>query len=303
MSGQHMWRAGHMGGPNNPYQKALQTVVDIVERTESAQMMVFNSGALGSEEDMLSMLLAGRQQAMVGTSASLRRLCPEMLLCDLPFFFDSRSQFYQLCDQTLQQAFTKRLLEKGVRLLAMMEGGWRDFFNVCRPLYTPTDMRGLRMRTMDNPVHQATITALGAVPVVLSTKESYEALQNGVVDGGDRAASNYMDYGYQKIAPHFCKIGIFMISSYLILSEEWFQSLAVKTRNELLSAADGIARRERDAYRVADQQAYELMVRENITITQADRGAFRRETEIVWNQFLSQIDANEILKHTGLWKV
>lgn len=300
MSSRHMWRAGHMGGPNNPYQQALRTVADIVEQTEDAQMAVINSGGLGSEEDMLGMLLAGRQQAMVGTSASLRRLCPETLLCDLPFFFDSRSQFYQLCDQILQPEFTTRLMKKGVRLLAMMEGGWRDFFSVHRPLYTPTDLRGLRMRTMDNPVHQATITALGAVPVVLSTKESYEALRNGAIDGGDRAASNYMDYGYQKIAPYFCEIGIFMISSYLILSEEWFQSLAVKTRNALLSAAGSIARKEREDYSAADRQAYELMVRENITITQADRGAFRKETEVVRNQVLSQIDVSEILQKIEL---
>ena len=303
MSGQYSWLAGHMGGPGNPYQRALQTVAAIVGECEGTEMIVSHSGTLGSEEEMLQMLLTGRQQAMVGTSSSLRRLCPELLMCDLPFLFQSRPQFYLLSDHLLQPAYSNRLLEKGVRLLAMMEGGWRDLFNARRPIHTPADMGGLRMRTMDNPVHQAAIEALGAVPVVLSTQESYRALQTGAIDGGDRAAYNYMDYGYQKAAPYYCKIGIFMVASYLILSEEWFQSLSQETRGKLLSAAVAIAQRERDDYCLMDGLAYEAMVRENITITRPDREAFRIKTEVVWEPFLVQTESAGLLQQIKAWKV
>ena len=278
------WIAGHMGNQKNPYQQALQRVAGIVR--EESRLEILHSGAAGDEASMLSRLRENSLQAMVGTAACLHPICPEVSLCDFPFLFSSREHFYRSCDEVLRPVLTERLLEKDIRLLCIMEGGWRDIFNSRHPVTEPEDLRGLRMRTMDNPVHQATMTALGAEALVLSTAESYEALKNGDIDGGDRAASNYMDYGYHRIAPYYCKIGVFMIASYLLVSEKWFRSLGAQGRQLLLSMSGEIAVAERRNYREADDAALAALEKEAVTITLGNRAAFRQATEKVWSQFL-----------------
>lgn len=294
MSIEERWLAGHMGNRANPYQQALQRVAGIVR--EEGRMEILHSGAAGDEASMLSRLRENTLQAMVGTAACLHPFCSEVSLCDFPFLFSSREHFYRSCDEVLRPVLTQRLLEKDIRLLCIMEGGWRDIFNSRRPITEPDDLSGLRMRTMDNPVHQATMTALGAEAVVLSTAESYEALKNGDIDGGDRAASNYVDYGYHRIAPYYCKIGVFMIASYLLVSEKWFRSLGEQSRQLLLTMSGEIAATERRDYREADEAALAALEKESVTITHGNRAAFRRATEKVWSQFLPATRGADLLE-------
>ena len=291
-------RIGHMGPRNGAYQAAVEEIAaDLHQNGCFPGAELFPEGTLGDETAMLTQVLSGDLQIMVATSSSVGRLCPETYLCDLPFLFSNRPHFYAAVDTVLKPVFSRLFAEKGLRLLAVFEGGWRDLYNSRHPICSTADLSGLTMRTMDNPIHQRTMEVLGARPVVLSTKESFTALAAGILDGGDRAASNYVDYGYDKVAPYYTSIGIFMIASYLVAPEKWFTALAPAEQGAVLAAAAAAERMERSWYARADAQALASLASRGVTVTTADRRAFAQTTRCVWSEFQSRTPVADLLEH------
>src|SRR5262245_21419522 len=144
---------------------------------------LFSGMQLGGAKENIDAVRAGTIFATWVGVAFVSRLVPEVEVVSLPFLFEGREQAMRAIDGSVGDLIEDKLGAKGFTALGWMELGTRHVTNSKRPLKSPEDLKGLKIRMQPNETHLATFRALGANPVAMDVKELYSALQQGVVDG------------------------------------------------------------------------------------------------------------------------
>ena len=117
---------------------------------------------------------------------------PDLLVFDLPYLFRDRPHMYEVLDGPIGRRFEGPLAERGLVLLGYFEAGLRHVMTRDRPVERTEDLAGLKIRTMENPLHLRAFEAFGANPLPMAYGEVYTALEQGVIDGAEAARSNYL---------------------------------------------------------------------------------------------------------------
>lgn len=170
----------------DPRNIAAQLFADeIAEKTGGAvTAKVYPSGQLGGDADLInSMALdSGTVDIIITDASNFATYEPKMGISALPFQFVDFESAWAFMDSEIEAAAEAPLLEQNMRVLAHYDNGFRCVTNSKKPIESPADMKGLLIRTPENPVIMATMTALGANPQPLSFSELYQALQQGTYD-------------------------------------------------------------------------------------------------------------------------
>lgn len=146
---------------------------------------VYPAGVLGNEANTMTQVRTGVIQSYISSSGGIAQFYPMIDVTNMPFAFSSYNVGYRVYDGEFGQALAADIEAKaGFKVLGFGEsGGFFAITNNRRPIRNPADMRGIKMRTMALPLHQAIVTAMGASPTTVAWAEVYTSLQTGVVDG------------------------------------------------------------------------------------------------------------------------
>ena len=156
-----------------------------IEKKSNGEITVdiFPNGELGFERELTESVQMGELPMATSTTSPLASFVPDLLVLDVPFSFPSRKEVWGTLDGELGAYFEKKMLEKSFVVLGLVENGYRNITNNKRAIVTPDDLKGVKLRTMENPIHLAAWRALGANPTPMSYGEVFTALQQGTIDG------------------------------------------------------------------------------------------------------------------------
>ena len=143
---------------------------------------VHHSGSLGSETQVLQQIQLGATQMSVCTTGPIEAFVPEIKALEMPFIFPSYEAADKVLDGAIGQDLGKRFEKAGFVALHYLDNGFRNVTNAKRPVKTPEDLKGLKIRTMEAPTHLAIWRAIGANPTPMAWP-IFTALQQGVIDG------------------------------------------------------------------------------------------------------------------------
>ena len=146
------------------------------------EIQVFPSSQLGNQRDLIEGLTLGTVDMTLTSTAVFGNFVPEMGVFDLPFIFRDIPHAYKTLD-TVGMETAKLGEAKGLKTLAFMENGIRHMTNNRQPIRKPADVKGLKLRVMEQPVYIEMVKALGGSPTPMAFSEIYTALQKGVIDG------------------------------------------------------------------------------------------------------------------------
>lgn len=178
------------GDPFNNNSGAMTSVFkSLVESgtNGSVKVQIFSDGQLGKDNEVIEQTINGVIQSNISSAGGVAQHYPLVGVFDLPFAFPNISVVHEVMDK--DSSFGKKLsadIEKktGLKVLGILDsGGYFDITNSKRPIKRLDDMKGLRIRTMTLPTHEAIIRSLGGKPTPLPWPEVYTALQTGVADG------------------------------------------------------------------------------------------------------------------------
>ncbi|TDE36729.1 DctP family TRAP transporter solute-binding subunit [Antarcticimicrobium sediminis] len=151
------------------------------------EVLLFPNGQLGKDAEVIDQVRAGLVESTISSSGGMAPYFPAVGIFDIPFAFPNIGVASQVIDKdsSFGTAFTADLEDKtGLKVLGLLDsGGFFAFTNSKHPIETVEDMKGLGIRTMTLPTHEAMITSLGGKPLPLAWAEVYTALQTGVADG------------------------------------------------------------------------------------------------------------------------
>ena len=138
-----------------------------------------------------------------------------------------------------QKLFEDMRKQTGIRVIGIWDnGGFRNFTNNKREIRTPDDMKGLSIRTMDNPAHMELVRALGAKPTPISWAELYTALQTGVVDGEENSIPTFLLGSLQEVQKYMIMDGHVYSQLHLFVNDKWFNGLPKEYQEIILRGGE-----------------------------------------------------------------
>ncbi|MHC4622267.1 MAG: TRAP transporter substrate-binding protein DctP [Planctomycetota bacterium] len=224
---------------------------------------IFPSGQLAGQVSSVQQVRKGTIQIADISSGVLASLYyPPLEVLDIPYLFPSRAAARMVLDN--QNAFTRKLIEQcarkyGIRILALAPFGFRHMTNNIRPIRTPRDMAGLKIRTMEIVPHMKLMESLGATPVPVPWLELYTSLQTKVVDGEETTLQNMVMGKLYQVQEHLTLTGHLMGVGAFLCNEKWYQSLPDDLKSALIET-EKIARQTYDRVgEQLDEQALEKL--------------------------------------------
>jgi tripartite ATP-independent transporter DctP family solute receptor len=251
---------------------AIDTFGKEVEKRTGGRYKVqsFYSGSLGGERESIEAVQLGTQELTFSSSGPVPNFVPEAKILDIPFLFRDKAHARAVLDGPIGQEMLAKFEPKGFKALAWGENGIRHMTNSKRSVNGPDDLKGLKMRTMENPVHVAAYKGLGIVTTPMAFPEVFTALQQGTVDGQENPLSVIMASKFDQVQKHLTLTGHVYSPGIFLMSKPAFDKLSAADKQAFLDAAkEGVkANRARvdedDAKGVTELRSKGMTVIENV---------------------------------------
>lgn len=270
---------------------AIDTFAREVEKRTNGRYKIqpFYSGSLGAERESVEAVQLGTQALTFTSTGPIPNFVPETKILDIPFLFRDYAQARAVLDGPIGAELLAKFPAKGMVALAWGENGFRHMTNSRRPIRTPDDLRGLKMRTMENPVHIQAYKGFGIIPTPMAFTEVFTALQQGTVDGQENPLSVIVAAKFEQVQKYLTLTGHVYSPCVFLMNKEAFDALSADDKKNFLDAArEGVkANRARvdadEKTAVADLRAKGMDVVENV-----DKAKFQEALAPVYVEFAKQ---------------
>jgi tripartite ATP-independent transporter DctP family solute receptor len=291
-------KAGHSVAETHPYHLGLVKFAELVSQKTNGQVKIdiYANSQLGNERDMIEGLQIGTIDLVVSSTGPVSNFVPQMGVVDLPFLFRDRDHAYKVLDGPIGQDLLSKFQAKNIVGLAFWENGFRHLTNSKRPVTTPNDVKGLKIRTMENQVHQETFRVLGADPTPMAWSEVFTALQQGTIDGQENPIPIIYNQKIYEAQKYLSLTGHFYSPSLLLMSNAAFQKLTPEQQKAFQEAALEAAAYEREQIKQQENEQVDKLKAAGMEVTEADRAAFQQATQSVYQKFESQFGKELIQK-------
>lgn len=280
-------RLGHNISTSSPYHLAAEHFARLVaERTQNrVRVQVFPAGALGNERDMIEGAQIGTIDMVVTSSAAAGPFVPALRVLDVPFLFRDPAHARSVLDGPLGGELLAAMPQRNVIGLAWGDIGFRHM-SANRPIRTLDDVRGLKLRSQNNPIHLAAYRALGMAPTVIGFNELYAALQTGVVEANEQPVSIHVSSRFFEVQRHLTLTGHLVASALFVASPSSFNRLPAATQEVLRQAARESVPVMRNAADEQDRAGLATLRERGMTIAEEfDRPGFLRALEPAYAEF------------------
>jgi tripartite ATP-independent transporter DctP family solute receptor len=251
------------------------------------RIKIYAGGQLGAERDTLEITTFGGLDLNRVNLAPLNAIEPATEVLALPFLFTGQDHLHRVLDGAPGRAVLETLEPHGLIGLCFYDSGERSFYNSRRPVNTPEDLEGLKIRVQNSDLYVAMVRALGADPTPMPFGEVYQALVQGVIDGAENNWPSYENTRHFEPAPYYSLTRHVMAPEVLVMSADRWARLTPGDR-ELVREGARLSvpvMRAQWAERVATAKAV-LAEREVEVNEVADREAFATAMRPVWDRFM-----------------
>lgn len=289
---------GHALSAESHYGVGAQAFIDTLASLSDGAFTGSQAPAsqLGGERDMIEGLQIGSLDLVITSTGPLGNFVPEVLALDLPFLFRDYDHARTTLDGDIGQELLDKMRDADLVGLAWSENGFRHVTNSQRPVETPDDLSGLRLRTMENRVHMAAFEGMGAAPTPMAWPEVFGALQQGVVDGQENPITVITSARFWEVQGYVTLTGHVYSPAIVLASPILFDGLTEEEQGWFLEAAAASAAATRAEVDRLEAEGVELLRAQGMqVITDIDRAPFQLlAAEASWSVFTDQF-GNEML--------
>lgn len=271
----------------DPIVQAMQDAKQAIEERSDGELTIniFPNSQLGSDEDVVEQIRSGANIAILIDAGRLSEYQPELGILSAPYLVEDHTQYDAITQSELYKGWVEDLADtSGLRLLNYnWFQGAREMLTV-KPVETPEDLQGVRIRTINSPVWLKTIEAMGATPTPMPWSEVYSALQLGAIDGAEAQLTAADGQRLQEVINHVALTHHIQLMSGIVTSDRWYQSLPDDLRiildEELKEAGAKASQATVDAL----DEVRKRMEDEGVTFTEVDIDLFRERVDSVYEE-------------------
>ena len=299
----YVLKFNHVLAESEPFHQGfLNWSKRVNERTKGGlQIQVFPSAQLGVEEDIIEQLKQGANVGQNTDSARLGMYVPGIAVMNAPYFVDSIEEVVKLNSLASVGKWEKELADKhGIKVLSFnWVQGFRHMLTK-KPIRTPSDLKGLRIRTPGAPIWQESIRSLGAAPVALPFGEVYVGMQQGAVDGADLVYRNVTGAKLYEAAKYMSETKHILLINFEIVGKKFFDSLPADYQKILVEEC---SKAGLETSKLMEQEVVELkkeLTKKGMTIVEdVDMAAFKKAGEGAYIKLNLTQTRDQIYKELG----
>lgn len=233
-------RMGHVGAPISPQQGAADIFIELVnQKTKgSVDIKVYGASAIGDERELVEGMVLGTIDGAIVSSGLYGGYYPVMSVFEIPFLFRDRSHANAVNNGQIGSEILSTLSEKAkITAVALWEHGFRQVTNNVRPIRTPADIAGLKIRSPEVPVYSTALRALGAIPVPMPFSELYVALDRGVVDGQHNPLLHVVRQRFYEVQKYLSMLDFAYTPNIVAFSNKTWARLSPDQQKAIIEAA------------------------------------------------------------------
>ena len=289
-------RIASVSSPAHPHHAALEHFAELVEEKTDGQVTatVAHSSQLGGERDYIESMQLGTLHVAQVSTAPLTAFVPELKVFSLPYIFRDSEHFSNVLNGPVGEELFAEIEERGLIPLAWFDNGSRSVFNNVRPIETPEDLQGIKIRVLQDPIMVDTYNTLGASAVPMAYGEVYTALQQGVLDAAENAPWNVLAEKFYEVTDYFSLTETFAPPGVLLMSKQVYDSLPGDVQEALLEAGQET---QEYVFQLIQEYAADSLdeLREvGMEVNEVDTAPFREAVAPVYDQYADEIGADLI---------
>jgi tripartite ATP-independent transporter DctP family solute receptor len=282
---------------NSHYGVAIDTFAREVEARTGGRYRIqtFYAGALGAERESVEGVQLGTLDLTLTSTGPLPNFVPEVAILDIPFLFRDYAHARAVLDGPIGQDMLQKFPAKGLVALAWAENGFRHMTNSKRPVNVPDDLKGLKMRTMENPIHIQAYKQFGILPTPMAFTEVFTALQQGTVDGQENPLSVITSAKLDQVQKNLSLTGHVYSPAVILMNKAQWDKLAPAERQAFLDSAREAVKANRaridddERKAIADLRSKGMSVVENV-----DKAKFQAALTPVYADFAKRFGQDSI---------
>ena len=249
------------------------------------KIKIFPDGQLGSEREVLELLQIGSVAITKVSAAIMSNFVPEYHVLGVPYLFrDKEHQF-----KVLEGAIGKSILEKGdqfwLRGLCYYDAGSRSFYTKSKAIRTPDDLKGLKIRVMNNQMSINMVNALGASATPMAYGELYTAIQQGVVDGAENNPPSFVSSNHYEVSKFYTLDQHSAVPDVLLISTKYWNKLSDKEQQWVQEAADESSQAQKQFWRESVEESMKKAAASGVEIIIPDKSLFADQSKSVLDDF------------------
>ncbi|MDO5016621.1 MAG: TRAP transporter substrate-binding protein [Eubacteriales bacterium] len=292
-------KASHSVAPTHPYQLGLEKFAELVsEKTNGKYKIdIFHSAQLGNERDNYEGLQLGTVDITMGSTGPMGTFVKDFQMLDLPFLFESYEKADAVLDGELGQKLFEKLDAIGIVGGAFCDNGFRQITTSEKwgPIEKVEDLKGLKVRTMENEVHMETFKTLGADPTPMAYSEVFTSLQTGVLDSQENPIPIIYNNRIYEVQKNLSLTNHFYSPAMILFSGKMFEKLDADTQAIFLESAKEAAAYEREQIRKQEKEQLEELKALNMNIAEPDLAPFKEACQPIYEKYKETWDA-ELMK-------
>lgn len=274
------------------------------ETNGSIKVEVYTDGVLGDDRRTLEGLQIGSIQGTTVSTGPISAFVPSIGVFDLPFLFKDAETAYKVLDGAIGQEQLDALEGSGFIGLAYWENGWRHVSNSKREITTLEDMKGLKIRTMESPIHVDTWKALGTNPTPMSFSQLYTALEQKVVDGQENPLANVVSNKLDEVQKFITLDGHLYGASPFMVSKVFWDTLSDDEKAAVKKVAIMVRDEERKMAQAEDKVASETLIKNGVKISElapGEKDKIKAVLQVIYDKYKGQFGEtlmNKVLEAT-----
>lgn len=280
-------KLNHVQSNTDPVQTAFLELADMVkERSNgSIEIQVYANSELGSNKDNIEQIVSGASLISVGDTGFLADYVPDLGIMNGPFLYGSYEDLLKLSESDWYAEMEEACSAQGIKLLAMnWYFGERHIISK-KPINSPDDMKGLKIRVPSNTMWTATMESLGAAPTTIQWSEVYSALDQGVVDAAEAPLATIYTSKLQEAAKNIAMTGHFTGIIGLEMSQQVWDSMSENQKKILEECIAEEGKVYSEGVIASEQEWREKLEAEGVTFTDVDRAPFKEACASVYSKF------------------
>lgn len=277
-----------------PAQKAALNFKQYVEEQTGGdvEVQIYPASQLGNGVEVMEGLRLGTVQLAVIHDGAIAPVYKPFQVFSIPYVFDGQKMAWSVLDGPFGQKMADDMLAKtGIRLFGMADNGIRHFTNSRRPIHSPEDMKGLKIRVQPGPIFQKLVDSLGASPSVVPWPELPGALQQGVVDGQENGVTNIVNASLYQYQDYVTLDGhIYSLHAYM-MNDRFYERLSPDEQKVVAEGVKRAMKVHREMTADQDRNAKELLTEKGMQVTELtdeQAAAFRSQAQPVVKTWAEQ---------------
>lgn len=282
-------KIGHAFSAESPRNKAVIAFKEYVEKAADGriEVQIFPAGVLGKEPEMIESMKMGNLEAYDG--GPFDSLTSKLSLILMPFLFDSQDDLVTLAHSNLGKTIMHDAEKNNIKILSFGNAGSRQITNNIREIRTPSDMKGIKLRTPPMKAIIESMKAMGANPVSIPYADTYMALKTGVADGQENPLSNIVDMKFYEVQKYMTVINYQFHPEVLSMNLDFYNNLPADLQKICDDGAWAFVDKINELRLTTDDKFYKTIAENGVQIyslNDEEVKLFREAVAPVYNSFI-----------------